>query len=99
MFVGGVGSGCGNRACANRLVEICQSIDIRRWRRERLLTPGHEFGYYRSSPGSFCTIRVRCERDRVALSYGIAGQWPGGSAKERFVALVTMPGVFGGVRH
>lgn len=35
----------------------------------------------------------------MILSYRNAGVDPEGSAKEHFVALVTMPGAFGGVRH
>jgi hypothetical protein len=47
------------------------ALDVRRWQRDRLLTPGQSFDWRWTKEGKqVCSIRVRVEFGRVILSYG-----------------------------
>ena len=68
--MGGVGSGRRWHYGAKDTTEGYRSIDVRRWKRDGLLTPGHAFGWQWSRHGEiFASIRVRTETDRVILTY------------------------------
>jgi hypothetical protein len=60
--------------------ESCRSIDIRRWRREGLLSAGHFTCSWRYSSGERSgSINVSTERDAVLLTYrirhGLTAEW------------------------
>ena len=68
--MGGMGSGRHWHYGANDTTSDYRALDVRRWKRDGLLTPGHAFGWQWSRHGEiFASIRVRTEADRVILTY------------------------------
>lgn len=97
--MGGSGSGCRWHYGARDTVEDCRSIDVRRWKRGGMLTPGRWFNWQWSRNGEVvANINVRAEAGRVLLSYRIrqgGGDW---ESVEEPVTLDTTPGTYGGHR-
>jgi hypothetical protein len=68
--MGGTGSGRHWHCGAKETTEDYRSIDVRRWKRDGMLTPGQSFGWQWSRHGEVvASIRVRTETDRVVLNY------------------------------
>ena len=68
--MGGVGSGRRWRSDARETTDDHRSIDVRRWHRDGLLTPGRTFNLRWSQDGRVvATIGVRTGSDRVVLTY------------------------------
>lgn len=68
--MGGVGSGRHWHYGAKDTTEDYRSIDVRRWKRDGLLSPGQSFGWQWSRHGEVvASIRVRTDSDRVILTY------------------------------
>jgi hypothetical protein len=95
--LGGLGSGRRWHYGAKGTVESHHSIDVRRWRREGLLTPGRSFVTNWTVGGETTgSINVRSEVGRMVLSYRIRqydGEW---ESVDESVLLTTTPGTFGG---
>ncbi|UAT31468.1 hypothetical protein K7T73_04340 [Bacillus badius] len=76
--MGGYGSGLyGNgTGIGKTAVEHCRSIDIRRWQREKILSPGRSFTWvwYDESGEPTATISVIPERNRLILAYSVNGE-------------------------
>ncbi len=77
--MGGIGSGRHWHYGANDTTEDYRAIDVRRWQRDGLLTPGNAFGWQWSRRGEVVTsIQARAENGRVVLSYrhrSGGGEW------------------------
>jgi hypothetical protein len=68
--MGGAGSGRHWHYGAKDTTEDYRSLDVRRWKRDGLLRPGHSFGWQWSRQGEVvASIRVRSESDQVILTY------------------------------
>lgn len=68
--MGGMGCGRHWHYGTKDTTEDYMLIDVRRWQREGLLTPGSNFGWQRTRNGKIiASIRVRAEDDRVILTY------------------------------
>ncbi len=68
--MGGLGSGRHWHLGAKDTTEDYRSIDVRRWKRDGLLTPHQPFGWQWSRHGEVvASIRVRIEPNRVILTY------------------------------
>jgi hypothetical protein len=68
--MGGTGSGQSRSGGTGDTTENYRSIDVRRWKRDGLLTPGQAFGWNWSRQGEVvASIRVRTEEDRITLIY------------------------------
>ena len=68
--MGGIGSGRQRCWFAGGSTDDYFSIDVRRWKRDDLLTPHQSFGWQWSRHGEVvASIRVRTEQDRVILTY------------------------------
>jgi len=68
--MGGIGSGRQRCWFAGGSTDDYFSIDVRRWKRDGLLTPHQSFGWQWSRHGEVvASIRVRTEQDRVILTY------------------------------
>lgn len=68
--MGGIGSGRHWYAGAKDTTRNYRSIDVRRWKRGGLLTPGQSFGWQWSRQSELvASILVRSESDRVTLTY------------------------------
>lgn len=68
--MGGIGSGRRWHFGASDTTDDYRFIDVRRWRRDGLLTPHQSFGWQWSRHGEVvASIRVRTELDRVILTY------------------------------
>ena len=68
--MGGMGSGRHWHFGASDTTDDYRFIDVRRWRRDGLLTPHQSFGWQWSRHGEVvASIRVRTELDRVILTY------------------------------
>ena len=68
--MGGMGSGRYQDGVAKETTEQYRSIDVRRWKRDGLLTPGQLFGWQWSCRGEVvASIRVRTESNQVTLTY------------------------------
>lgn len=68
--MGGIGSGRRWHNGAKDTTDDYRSIDVRRWKRDGLLTPHQSFGWQWSRHGEvFASIQVRTESDRVILTY------------------------------
>ncbi len=68
--MGGSGSGRQWYSGAKDTTDDYRSIDVRRWKRDGLLTPHQSFGWQWSRQGEvFASINVRTEPDRVNLTY------------------------------
>ena len=68
--MGGMGSGRHWHYDAKDTIESCRAIDVRRWKRDCLLTPHQAFGWNWSRNGEVtASIQVRTEPDRVILNY------------------------------
>lgn len=78
----------------------CRSIDVRRWQRAGVLTPGYAGSWQWSIGGEVtASIRYRVEAGRVVLSYRVrsyGGQW---EDVEEPVRLETTPCRYGGIRY
>jgi len=89
--MGGPGSGSWYRWSKKVTVEECLSLDVNRWYREGLLTPGLSFGrvWRRDNEDEEeASISVRTYLDAVELSYTI---WPGteDAEKVRYIVPIT----------
>ena len=68
--MGGVGIGRRWHFGASDTTDDYRSIDVRRWRRDGLLSPHQSFGWQWSRHGEVvASIQVRTEPDRVILTY------------------------------
>lgn len=68
--MGGYGSGRRWHFSAKDTTSDYRALDIRRWKRDGLLTPGHAFGWLWSRHGQVvASIRVLIEEDLVRLIY------------------------------
>jgi hypothetical protein len=68
--MGGPGSGNWYRSNSRSTVEGCRAIDVRRWKRDGLLTLGSSFATSWSRDGeTIASIRVRVGQDDVTLIY------------------------------
>ena len=68
--MGRLGSGRHWHFSANDTTDDYRAIDVRRWQREGLLTPGRVFGSQWSRNGEVvASIQVHVETDRVCLIY------------------------------
>ena len=68
--MGGPGSGRQWYSGAKITTDDYRAIDVRRWKRDGLLTPHQAFGWQWSNHGEVvASIRVRTESNRVILSY------------------------------
>lgn len=67
--MGGIGSGRGHQGGKDTTSDM-RSLDVRRLQRDGLLTPGLAFGWQWARNGAeVASIQIRCEADRVMLSY------------------------------
>lgn len=76
-----------------------RALDVRRWQRDGLLTPGHFFGWNWTRNGEkMASIQVRTEADRVTLIY--RHRSGGGELKDEQypVLMVWTPCHYGGKR-
>jgi hypothetical protein len=77
--MGGIGSGRWYRWDKKNTVEDCGSLDVRRWQRDGLLTPGRRFTLQWTRDGeTVANIAVRVEAGCVFLSYRSqrnGGEW------------------------
>lgn len=77
--MGGRGSGRRWHFGANDTTGDYRSIDVRRWQRDGLLTPGHSFGWQWSRDGDVvASIRAHTGQGCVHLSYrhrSAGGEW------------------------
>jgi hypothetical protein len=80
--------------------EMCQSIDVRRWRREGRLLPGQSFPYSWSREGEPCgSIAVRIEPGAVVLNFrACSGERVEWRSIEQRVPVVWTACHFGGGR-
>jgi hypothetical protein len=68
--MGGMGSGRRYRNDAADCADDYRSLDVRRWQRDGLLTPGRAFNWQWTRRGEIvASIQVRTEADRVTLNY------------------------------
>ena len=68
--MGGIGSGRHWYWGAKDTIDDYRSIDVRRWKRDGLLSPHQSFGWQWSRHGEVvASIRVRTEPGRVILTY------------------------------
>jgi len=68
--MGGMGSGRHWYYGAKDTTSDYRALDIRRWKRDGLLTPGQAFGWQWSRHGEvLASIRVRTEENRILLIY------------------------------
>jgi hypothetical protein len=68
--MGGIGSGNLLRYGARLTTDDMRSLDVRRWAREGVLTPGYRGGWQWLRDGEVvASIRMRAETDRVILQY------------------------------
>jgi hypothetical protein len=69
-MMGGVGSGRRWHWGAKDTTDDYRSLDVRRWKRDGLLTPRQSFGWQWSRHGEVvASIRARTEHNRVILTY------------------------------
>lgn len=98
--MGGSGSGRQRHFGSKCTTEGYRSIDVRRWKREGLLTPGHAFSWQWSRHGEvIASINVKAELGRVILTYrhrSSGDEWEDVSYS---VHLTTTPCHIGGERH
>lgn len=77
--MGGMGSGRRWHYSANDTTNDYQALDVRRWQRDGLLTPGRALGWQWSRDGEVvASIQVRVETGRVYLNYrhrSGGGEW------------------------
>lgn len=77
--MGGMGSGRRLHYGANDTTNDYRALDVRRWQRDGLLTPGRAFGWQWSRDGEVvASIQVRVETGRVYLIYrhrNGGGEW------------------------
>ena len=68
--MGGSGSGRRWQPFANDTTDDYRTLDVRRWQRDGLLTPGRSFNWQWLRNGeTIASIWVRAEADRVTLIY------------------------------
>ena len=66
----GMGSGRCWHYGARDTTDVYRALDVRRWHRDKLLTPGRAFGWQWSRHGkTVASIQVRAEADRMILTY------------------------------
>jgi hypothetical protein len=98
--MGGIGSGRRWRFGAKATTDDFRAIDIRRWARDGLLSPGQSFGWQWTHGGEVTgSINVHVEAGRVVLAYRTrsgGGDWRGESYPVR---LEATPCHLGGERH
>ena len=96
------GSGSGRRwhyGCKDT-TEGYRSIDVRRWKRGRFLTPGRAFSWQWSRDGEVvASINVRVELGRVILTYRHRSGGDEWKDESYPVHLTTTPCHMGGERH
>lgn len=97
--MGGFGSGRRWHYGAKDTIEDYMPIDIRRWKREGMLTPGTSFTASRICNGeTISSIRVRALSDRVILSYRHRSSISGWGKMDYPVYLEWTPCHLGGKR-
>jgi hypothetical protein len=98
--MGGIGSGNWYRWNKKETVGDCRALDVRRWQRDGLLSPGRSFDWQWSRNGEkVANIGVRVETGRVFLNYRYrrnGGEW---ESLDYPVTLETTGCNYGGVRH
>lgn len=98
--MGGPNSGSWYRWKTKDTVEESRSLDVRRWQRDGLLTPGNAFSWQWSRRGQVVAdIRVRVESGRVFLNYSYrrnGGEW---ESLDYPVALEKTACHYGGGRY
>lgn len=68
--MGGMGSGRRYRNDVANCTDDYRSLDVRRWQRDGLLTPGRAFNWQWTRQGEIvASIQVRTEADQVILNY------------------------------
>lgn len=94
--MGGPGSGRRWHYGAKDATDDYRALDVRRWQRDGLLTPGRAFGWNWMRHGeTVASIQVRTEADRVILSYqhrSGGGEW---ESEEYPVRLDWTPCTYG----
>jgi len=97
--MGGMGSGRRWHYGANDTTNQYRALDVRRWQRAGLLTPGRAFGWQWTRDGiDAASVQIRTEADRVILNYRTrinGGEW---QPVEYPVYLEWTPCNFGGQR-
>lgn len=77
--MGGIGSGRRWHYGAKNTTNDYRALDVRRWQRDGLLSPGRAFGWQWTRNGeTVASIQVRTEAERVILSYrhqSSDGEW------------------------
>jgi len=96
--MGGIGSGRHWQFGADTTADY-RSIDIRRWKRDGLLSPGHAFNWQWSREGAVvASINVKSEQGRVILTYRHRSGGDDWQDKNYSVNLTTTPCHMGGER-
>lgn len=97
--MGGMGSGRRYRSDAADCTDDYRSLDVRRWQRDGLLTPGRAFSWQWTRRGGIvASIRVRAEADRVTLNYRHRSGGKEWEDKDYSVQLNWTPCTYGGQR-
>jgi hypothetical protein len=98
--MGGTGSSNWYRWDTKGTVEDCHALDVRRWQRDGLLSPGLAFTWKWSRNGQkFAGIAVRVQTGHVVLNYRHrrdGGEW---ESLDYAVTLDTTGCHYGGARH
>lgn len=94
------GYGSGRHRDAKDSTEDYRSLDVRRWQRDGLLTPGRWFNWQWTCDGeAIANIDVRVETGRVVLSYRYRRHGSEWESLKYPVLLESTPCHYGGVRH
>ncbi len=97
--MGGIGSGRRWHFGARSTTDSFRSIDVRRWQREKLLTPGSYFGWnWLTEDEVTGSIRVRVEHSRLRLIYKTKSPGEEWQDKDYPVILDSTECNFGGSR-
>lgn len=99
VVMGGMGSGRRWHFGARSTINSFRSIDVRRWQRENLLTPGNYFGWsWLTEDEVTGSIRVRVEHSRLRLIYKTKSPGEEWQDKDYPVILDSTECNFGGSR-
>jgi hypothetical protein len=97
--MGGRGSGRRWQPFANDTTDDYRALDVRRWKRDGLLTPGRSFGWHwLRDEETTASIQVRVEADRVILTYRSRSGSEDWEDQDYPVSLEWTPCHFGGER-
>ena len=97
--MGGIGSGRQWYYGASDSTDDYRAVDVRRWKRDNLLSPGRTFSWQWTREGEVvASIRVRTESDRVILDYRHRGSGEDWESENYPVRLDWTPCNFGGER-